>query len=129
MTQNTHTTPEMDLELDELFAQAREEAPTPSAEFLARVASDAAQTQAGFRQAVAPEPVARVSWWRQLLDDIGGLPAVGGLAACACTGVYLGFVSPDFTASWAVASAEDSFEGDDLMSHAMLGDTYWIEEG
>lgn len=129
MTQSMKPTPEMDLELDDLFAQAREDAPMPSADFLARVAADAAQTQAGFAQALTPKPAPRRSWWRQLFDDVGGIPAMGGLAACACMGVYLGFVSPEYTSTWTQASAEDSFEDDDLMSHAMLGDAFWIEEG
>jgi hypothetical protein len=129
MTENLKTTPEMDLELEEFFALARDEAPIPSAGLLVRMADDAAQTQDGFTRTQTDAPASRMSWLARFFDDIGGLPAMGGLAACACAGVYLGFVNPDFATTWATASTQDTAEADGVMSHALLGDVYWIEEG
>ncbi|MEP3298149.1 hypothetical protein [Tateyamaria sp.] len=133
MTEKMNTTPELDteldLELEDFFAAAREDASVPSANLLARISQDAAQVQDGFASTAVATPKPRVSWWRQILDDIGGMPAISGLAACACAGVYLGFVNPDISTGWTTASAEDAIEADGLMSHSLLGDVYWIEEG
>ncbi len=129
MTENLKTTPEMDLKLEEFFALARDDALVPSADLLARMAGDAAKVQAGFDQGAEVSSAPRMSWWAQLFDDIGGLPAMGGLAACACAGAYLGFVNPDFATTWATTATEDTAEADGVMSHALLGDVYWIEEG
>lgn len=126
MTDDLKMTPEMDLELEEFFAVARDEAPVPSANLLAKISNDALKMQEEFDREALPEPSPRVRWWRQLFDEIGGLPAMGGLAACACAGVYLGFVNPDFATTWAV---EETAEVEGVMSHALLGDVYWIEEG
>lgn len=129
MSDDLKLTPEADAELGDLFALARADSPVPSVQILSRIAQDAAQIQAGFGAQNTAAPLARSPWWRQLFDDIGGLPALGGLAACACAGVYLGFINPDVPTGWTSAAVEDSFETDGVMSHAMLGDVYWIEEG
>jgi len=129
MTKKLNMTPEMDAELDALFAQARDEAPVPSADLLARLAQDAAQTQASFGRVVEAPLAPRMSWWAHLIDDIGGLPAMGGLVASACVGIYLGFVNPDFATGLSSTETEVTAEAAGVMSHALLGDLYWIEEG
>ena len=83
MTDKLNMTPEMDAELDAFFAQAREEAPVPSASLLARLAEDAQETQAGFGHNADAGRASGISWWRQIFDDIGGVPAMGGLVASA----------------------------------------------
>ncbi|RLJ60548.1 hypothetical protein BCF46_0751 [Litoreibacter meonggei] len=129
MTDKLNMTPDTGAELDALFAQARDEAPMPSASLLARVAEDAKQTQEGFGRKAGIARTPRISWWAQFFDDIGGLPAMGGLVASACTGIYLGFVNPDFATSWGSTDTEITVEAEGVMSHALLGDLYWIEEG
>ena len=129
MTDKLNMTPDLNAELDALFMQARDEAPVPSASLLARVAEDAKETQAGFGRSVETSRAPRVSWWTQLFDDIGGLPATGALVASACTGIYLGFVNPDFAISLGSTDAVVTAEAEGVMSHALLGDLYWIEEG
>ncbi|WP_298257614.1 hypothetical protein [uncultured Litoreibacter sp.] len=127
MTDDLKTNPEADLELEGFFQQARQDTPVPSADLLSRIASDAAMTQAKFAKEIPQAPDRRMSWWAQFFEDIGGLPALGGLTACACVGVYLGFVNPEFATTW--AGWQEDVEADGVMSHALLGDVYWIEEG
>ncbi|SHF02591.1 hypothetical protein SAMN05444273_103473 [Litoreibacter ascidiaceicola] len=129
MTDRQNMNPDVDAELESFFAQARDEAPVPSSGLLARVSEDANATQAGFGRRDQILREASVPWWRQLFDDIGGLPAMGGLVASACTGIYLGFVNPDFATNWGAADTEAMVEAEGVMSHALLGDLYWIEEG
>ena len=129
MTDKLNMTPEMDAELDVFFAQARDEAPVPSVDLLALLAEDAKEVQASFGSNAKASRGTGVSWWKQLFDDIGGLPAMGGLVASACTGIYLGFVNPDFATTWSSGDTEVTAEAEGVMSHALLGDLYWIEEG
>ncbi|SFR57474.1 hypothetical protein [Litoreibacter janthinus] len=129
MTESSKLSPELDAELDLFFDAAREAAPVPSSGLIARVLDDAQAVQNGFQSpAVTPQQSAR-PWWRQLFDDIGGLPAMGGLAASACVGVYLGFVNPDLPTSWSSTDTAEASIEEGVMSHALLGDLYWIEEG
>lgn len=90
----TKTDKDISLEhLDALLDQAREtQVPDPSADFLARVLSDAQEVQDGFAPAL-PERQPRPGLWAQLLGAIGGWPAMGGLVTATVTGVWIG-VSP-----------------------------------
>ncbi|EPX80800.1 hypothetical protein [Litoreibacter arenae] len=116
-------------DVDVYFAQARSEAPLPSAALLARIVEDARLAQAEILDASQPNPEVRLPWWRQFLNDIGGVPAAGGLVASACVGIYLGFLNPDFALGPGEASINEALETDVVMSAALLGDLYWIEEG
>ena len=77
--------------LDDLFAQARQLAPVPDAALTARVLADAAR----------PVPVPRPpqSFWAQL----GGWPALGGLATATIAGIWIGIASPSVVADYAAA--------------------------
>lgn len=81
-----------DAALEALFAAARNRAPEPSADLLARVLAQAEAVQA---EQVARRPKApaarRGGAWRGLLDLIGGWGGVGGLAAAGVTGLWIGF--------------------------------------
>lgn len=121
-------TPELGAaELNALFEEAREAAPVPSADLLARIAADAAAEQAAF---AAPAPASRRPWWRVIFSEIGGLPAMGGLAASACAGVYLGFANPDLGGVlWDPTLETDlSAAGDALLSDPLLGDFIALTE-
>ncbi|ABD56050.1 hypothetical protein [Jannaschia sp. CCS1] len=76
--------------LDAMFAQAREEGPSP--DLMARVLADADAVQAKARPVVAP---VRESWWAGLLQGLGGWSAVSGITAAGVMGLALGLYSPD----------------------------------
>jgi len=128
----TKPTPE-DTALEALFAEAAQAPPQPSDALLARIAVDAEATQHGFMP--APAPVARDGApWQRWLAEIGGFPALGGLAVSACVGVYIGFANPDMGQDLGLsvqsfAGLESSADPEDPFSTPLLGDFEWIEEG
>ena len=79
--------------LDDLFAQARKQAPKVDDALVGRVLADADATQAGFagRMDAAPRARGIRSWVR---DMIGGWPAAGGLALATGAGVWFGMAPP-----------------------------------
>jgi len=84
-------------ELDDLFAAARD-TPAPLPAHLAKaIMSDALIARA---ETQTPAPAAktrlRAGIWQQLMVAIGGLPAVGGLAAACAVGVWIGLAPPSF---------------------------------
>ncbi|PTX56880.1 hypothetical protein C8N43_1545 [Litoreibacter ponti] len=116
-------------ELDALFDAARDDAPVPSAQLLARIAADAAAEQQAFlapREVAPPQP-----WWRQAFSEIGGLPALSGLAVSACAGVYLGFANPELgTMLWqGTDEADVALAEEAMLSDPLLGDFVALTEG
>ncbi len=75
-----------DTELDALFGAARDTAPEPGADLLARIAADAAAEMPASAPVAAPRPgvLARA------VAAVGGWPAAAGLAAAAVTGLAIG---------------------------------------
>lgn len=99
-----------DTDLDDLFAEARREAPVPSADLIARILSDAAAAQPDPHR---PRPAPRRRPNRTLaLFGGGGLFA--GLATATIAGVWIGVAQPAPVAEalWRGAAAEplDSVE-------------------
>ncbi|WP_027236874.1 hypothetical protein [Leisingera caerulea] len=82
-------------ELEDLFAAARSQRPGMPAPLNAAILADAAREQAGFR-AAWPERAVRQPLWRQLIEAIGGWPAMGGLAAASAAGLWIGIAPPSF---------------------------------
>ncbi|UWQ52800.1 hypothetical protein [Leisingera caerulea] len=82
-------------ELEDLFAAARSQRPGMPAPLNAAILADAAREQAGFR-AARPERAVRQPLWRQLIEAIGGWPAMGGLAAASAAGLWIGIAPPSF---------------------------------
>ncbi|WP_264212859.1 hypothetical protein [Leisingera thetidis] len=82
-------------ELEDLFAAARAEPPALPQSLTAAILADAAHAQSGF-QAAAPGRAARQPLWRQLIEAIGGWPAIGGLAAASAAGLWIGMAPPSF---------------------------------
>ncbi|NRB19076.1 MAG: hypothetical protein HRU33_16315 [Rhodobacteraceae bacterium] len=87
--------------LDDLFAAARE-TPVPLPEHLVTaIMNDALVARA---ENLVPTPKQnmpsrtrlRAGVWRQLMFAIGGLPALGGLAAACAVGVWVGLAPPSF---------------------------------
>lgn len=104
MTQGSKTPDldQMDALLDDM---ANLPTPDPSPDLMARVLADA--------EAHLPPPggvPARVPWWRQMVADIGGWGAVGGLVAATATGFVIGLGALDATgvdALWTLGYAAD----------------------
>ncbi|WP_291729535.1 hypothetical protein [Leisingera sp. F5] len=95
-------------ELDDLFAAARSEPPALPDRLNAAILADAARAQAGF-QAAAPAQAPRQPLWRQLIEALGGWPALGGLAAASAAGLWIGIAPPSFVPDpVALAGYEDS---------------------
>ncbi|MGP3724126.1 dihydroorotate dehydrogenase [Cereibacter sphaeroides] len=102
-----------DRDLDDLFAEARREAPMPSADLMARILADAAAE----RPAPAPArsaPRRRLSPW--LLALFGGGGVFAGLATATLAGVWIGMAQPAPVAEalWG-GTAGDPLESVDLL--------------
>ncbi|MCF6431844.1 hypothetical protein [Leisingera sp. MMG026] len=82
-------------ELDNLFAAARSQPPVPADRLNAAILAAAERVQAGF-QAAAPAQAPRQPLWRQLIEALGGWPALGGLAAASAAGLWIGIAPPSF---------------------------------
>lgn len=82
--------------LDDLFAEARELAPKPSAALVARVLADAESPRTA-------TPIRKRGLMERMFDMIGGWPAAGGLLAATIAGLWIGVAPPasveDFSAS------------------------------
>ena len=75
-----------------MFQAARDTAPQPSDDLLARLLADAAAQAA---PVAAPTAVPRRGVLAALLAAIGGWPAAAGLATAAVAGLMIGYVAPD----------------------------------
>ncbi|WP_411351217.1 hypothetical protein PNH50_12425 [Leisingera aquaemixtae] len=82
-------------ELEDLFAAARSARPGMPAHLNTAILADAARAQAGF-SAARPARAVRQPKWRQLVEAIGGWPAMGGLAAASAAGLWIGMAPPSF---------------------------------
>lgn len=86
-------TDRIEIDLDRCLSEARDCPPAPPADLAARVLADAMEVQAGLTgPAPRPQP-RRPGLWQQLVEALGGWPALGGLAAACAAGVWMG-VSP-----------------------------------
>ena len=74
--------------LDDLLVFARNQPPQPSGRLMERVAVDAV---AYLVEKTPPDDVltTRPGWMRQVLQGLGGWPAIGGLATATCAGIWL----------------------------------------
>ena len=79
-----------DHDLEAVFAAARRQQPEPGADWLVRVADDAAREQAWITAPEAPRP----SFWEQISAMLGGWRGLGGMAVACGAGVWIGFASP-----------------------------------
>lgn len=80
-----------DMELENLFAQARKDRPGLPDDLAVRIQTDAETTRLGrFAKNARPER----SPWSRLLDNIGGWQGFSGLAAASVTGIFIGFFAP-----------------------------------
>lgn len=85
-----------EIELEDLFAEARALRPEPPGELMARILA-AAEVEAQAQARAAPPPAARRpgrGWLAGLAQALGGWPAIGGLAASTALGLFLGLAQP-----------------------------------
>ncbi len=86
--------------LGAFFEAARKAAPQPDAPLMERVLADAAKVQADLTAQNAT-PVARSSrLWLAIAENLGGWRGMSALTACACTGLWIGFSTPEFVDSY-----------------------------
>lgn len=85
-----HTERTDDAGLEGLFAAARDDAPVPSGDFMARL-TEQALAEMPMAGAHLPEP--RPGLWAQLWPALGGWRGLSGLVTACAVGVWLG-VSP-----------------------------------
>lgn len=78
-------------ELDNLFAEMRDDMLTPSDDLMARVLADADALQPDAPAFVPAEPK---SSWAGFMELIGGWPALSGVAAAGVAGLWLGVAPP-----------------------------------
>ncbi|WP_243470699.1 hypothetical protein [Ruegeria denitrificans] len=83
---------EDDMELDQLFAQARRNRPEMPDDLVVRILTDAEMVRLDRMRPVIPPR----SVWARILDGIGGWQSMSGLAAASAAGVWIGFAAPDF---------------------------------
>lgn len=109
-------------ELDALFAAAREEQPALSDPLTDRILADAAAWQ--------PKPLAKSppGIVAQLIEMLGGWPALGGLATATMAGLYFGFVQPELVVPGSVTAALSEETELDLEGF-FPDDTMFFEEG
>lgn len=83
---------EDDMELDQLFAQARQNRPELPDDLAVRILTDAEAVRLDRLKPAAPQRSA----WTRILEGIGGWQSMGGLVAASAAGVWIGFAAPDF---------------------------------
>jgi hypothetical protein len=81
-----------EMDLDDLFAAARERRAEPEPGLLARIVADADHVAAE-RDAPRPAP-AMPGLWRDWMRALGGWPTVGGLVASTLAGLWIGVAQP-----------------------------------
>ena len=87
------TMAEDDTELDQLFAQARQNRPELPDDLAVRILTDAEAVRLDrLRPAARPQR----TLWARVLDGIGGWQGMSGLAAASAAGVWIGFSAPAF---------------------------------
>ncbi len=75
------------------FEAARRQDSTLPEGLTARIVADAARVQAEWQEAAYRTP-SRTTFWQQFMAILGGIPALGGLAAACAAGIWLGASPP-----------------------------------
>ncbi len=124
-----------DAQLEAFFDAGREDVPELSDSFMAALLQDAAQVQPQAAPLV-PERAAR-PFWKELVAQIGGWPALAGMATATVAGVWIGFAAPDQLEQLSggvllagdYASAETLYDVQDLAPSYFGTDLLVEEEG
>ena len=78
-------------DLDDLFQAAKDTAPAPSDDLMARIMADAAAVTA---EKTAPAPAPSGGFLGGILEALGGWKPAAGLAMAGVTGIMVGFAAP-----------------------------------
>lgn len=78
-------------DLDLFFSAARDAAPEPSSDLMARIMADAVAAQPVMP--ASSQPV-KIGFFAVLLATIGGWPAMAGMVTAAATGIWIGVNPP-----------------------------------
>ena len=105
------------------FEAGRAEPPAPTGDWLARMETMALAEQPAPAPPMPMRAAApRGGWLREMLGQLGGWPALAGLAAACVTGVWLGAAAPaDWTASVSGGDSITAAEPASAYDYAMLG--------
>lgn len=80
-----------DAGLEAFFDAGRKASPVPSEALMTAILQDAAAQMPG---PAATVPTRRRSFWQDLVAQIGGWPALAGMATATVAGVWIGFAAP-----------------------------------
>lgn len=84
--------------LDDLFAEARSDAPSMSNDFMARIMADAERLQPKGPAIAAQPPQAAqrgLGFWHRVAAALGGAVAIFGISSAAMAGLVIGYVQPE----------------------------------
>jgi hypothetical protein len=96
----------MTSDLESFFSAAREAAPLPRAELVARIEAEALAEQQRRARPVQPAAQRRSGLWSRLVAGLGGAGVMAGLASTAMAGVWLGAVQPQPVANLTTSLGE-----------------------
>lgn len=82
-----------DAQLEAFFEAGREDVPELSDSFMAALLQDADLAQP--QPAALASPRVKRSLWQDIIAQIGGWPALAGMATATVAGVWIGFAAPD----------------------------------
>ncbi len=116
-----------DLKLDDLFAEAKRQAPDVSGDLRARILEDAAKIQAA--RALHAPYVTRPGFLSRLFNSVGGWGGLGGLAMATMAGLWIGFANPTLVSPELGDVELTELSDDDLFGDILLGDSLFFEEG
>lgn len=128
MTMKANDMTEREPDLDDLFAAARDADPTPSANLMTRILTDAAALQP--RPAVVATRLQPVDlpttegWFDRIAAVFGGGGALAGMSLAAVAGVFLGLAQPAPIVALTSMLADASVETVDLLPD---GTALWEE--
>lgn len=126
---------DQDAGLEAFFQAGRAAAPAPSDALIATILQDAKALQP--EAALLTGSTVRRSFWRDLSAQIGGWPALAGMATATLVGLWIGFSAPDQleTLSGGIVLAGDYTTADtlyapeDLAPRSFVDDLFAAEEG
>ncbi|MEP2030992.1 MAG: hypothetical protein ABJI96_20020 [Paracoccaceae bacterium] len=112
-------------EIEALIVKARQDAPSPSVDLLARVLMDAEANQP---RATARLGVWRPGLWGRVLEGVGGWPSLGGLIAATIIGFGIG-INPSAMIDTPASAMLGSFDTLSQYDADLSGLSWELSEG
>ncbi|WP_176438431.1 dihydroorotate dehydrogenase [Actibacterium lipolyticum] len=117
-----------DQELELFFAAARDDAPVPSDDLMARVFADSVENMPS-GAGIVPAPLVKDGVVTRFLKAIGGWPALAGLATATMAGVWIGYSAPAGLATVTGGVLASSDTGYDIVDLIPSMDGFLMEGG